>query len=80
MQMDRQMACALTEAGYMPLAEYIAMFGDDVAAEVVARKPAKRPVTLGEHRSRPWGVPAHFASPLRAAKFRVRYQRIRTRA
>lgn len=73
MQMDRQTAAALTEAGYMPLAEYIAMFGDEVTA--AARKPALKPVILGEHRSRAWSVPAHFASPLRSAKFRVRYQR-----
>lgn len=58
-QMDRVMACALTEAGYMPVSEYIQMFGDEIAAES-AKKPglagnrrtharAARPARYGKH-------------------------------
>jgi hypothetical protein len=36
-QIDRATARALAEAGYMPLREYLAMFGDEVTTEA-ARK------------------------------------------
>ena len=76
-QIDRITARALTEAGYMPLSEYIEMFGDEVSAEAAI---AKEPIPVGSHRTRPWSVPAHFASPIRGANYRVRYQQKRLRA
>jgi hypothetical protein len=33
LQIDRTTARALTESGYMPLSEYIQMFGAEIAAE-----------------------------------------------
>ena len=75
-QMDRAVARALTEAGYMPLSEYIEMFAD----EVIGRTTPKESLPIGSHRTRPWSVPAHFASPIRAAGYRVRYQKRRARA
>jgi hypothetical protein len=78
-QIDRATARALTEAGYMPLREYILTFGDEVAAETTTEL-AKETVTIGAHRSRPWSVPAHFARPARASKYRVSYQWNRPRA
>ena len=73
---DRTTARALTEAGYMPLSVYLEMFAD---AAVDPAMP-KEPPPIGMHRTRPWSVPAHFASPIRAANYRVRIQKRRARA
>ncbi|WP_152535702.1 hypothetical protein [Bradyrhizobium sp. Ai1a-2] len=40
---DRVTARALVEAGYMPLSEYIAMFGDEIAAEAYHSSPSTAP-------------------------------------
>ena len=78
-QIDRVTARAFTEAGYMPLSEYIRTFGDEVAAEATTEL-AKETVTIVAHRSRPWGVPAHFSSAARASNYYVSYQWDRPRA
>jgi hypothetical protein len=62
--LDRLTACALVEAGYMPLREYIAMFGDEV------RNAAARDAMQSVH-LRPWRVPLHFKQPLRPSQYRV---------
>jgi hypothetical protein len=58
--LDRDTARALAEAGYMPLSEYIRMFGDELAASKTLLQAA---VPIGDHRSRPWTLPPHLASP-----------------
>ncbi len=65
-QMDRATARALTEAGYMPLAEYLRRF----AGEVEAVQPLPR---LAVRRSRGWKVQAHFVGPARG--YAVSYRR-----
>jgi hypothetical protein len=55
--MDRTMARALTEAGCMPLNEYIRMFGGEQT------EATPEPRQSGASATRPWRVPAHFASP-----------------
>jgi hypothetical protein len=55
-ELDRATARALTEAGYMPLSEYITLFGDD---SNVARVP-KRGV-MGRRRAR---TPLNRGTPL----------------
>ncbi|MGH7881183.1 MAG: hypothetical protein ACREQD_17040 [Candidatus Binataceae bacterium] len=37
---DRSTARALAEAGYMPVAEYLRMFGDDIGVEPVTKLSA----------------------------------------
>jgi hypothetical protein len=51
------MARALTEAGCMPLNEYIRMFGGEQT------EATPEPRQSGASATRPWRVPAHFASP-----------------
>jgi hypothetical protein len=48
---DRVTARAWVEAGLMPLSEYIAMFGDEVAADAYCESPNTAPDIHGEHRS-----------------------------
>ena len=69
-QMDRATARALTEAGYMPLAEYIRAFGG-------APVEIPRPVLAAVAMSRPLRVSAHFEGPVRPARYGVSYQRKR---
>jgi hypothetical protein len=49
--LDRVMARALVEAGYMPLPEYIAMFGDE-AEEAYHQSPNTAPDLHCEHHQR----------------------------
>ncbi len=73
--MDRVMARALAEAGYMPLSEYIEQFGEEAAA-----RPAMPLSRVSARRSRPWNVPAHFAGPPRPFSYDVSYRKRRSRA
>ncbi len=72
---QRTMARALVEAGYMPLHEYIRLFADEATQPAIAEKP----FALGARRTRFWSVPAHFVSPIRQAVYRVRLQKKRAR-
>jgi len=56
-EIDRISARALTEAGYMPLGEYIRLFGDEVAAAADCK-----PEVL----YRPWRAPRRSEKPLRS--------------
>ena len=73
-QLDRAMARALVEAGYMPLSEYVGIFGHERAS--VAAAPEEH-VRLGDHRTRPWTVPPHFVRPTRLGK-RPAYKKVRS--
>lgn len=71
MPLERTAACALVEAGYMPLRDYIEMFGDEVrAAATRARTDLVR--------LRPWQAPAHFERPFQP-QYRVTIQRTKRR-
>lgn len=56
MTLDRITAQALVDAGYTPLRDYIEQFGETSQSDSQARRS---PVVLdlGNHRTRPWGVP-----------------------
>lgn len=41
--LDREMARALVDAGYMPLADYVALYGDDAAVAGPAPRPDQAP-------------------------------------
>jgi hypothetical protein len=75
--LDRETARALTDAGLMPLAEYIEMFGE---APTAAASAAPLEHTIGNHRTRQWSVPAHFASPLRRIRYRLTFWNRRSAA
>jgi hypothetical protein len=75
--LDRDTARALTDAGYMPLCEYIQRFGNQPGLEPGPDVAPER-VTVGTHRARQWSVPAHFASPTRPDKYRLRHKRERS--
>lgn len=67
-ELDRGTARALTEAGYMPLRDYIRMYGDVEAAEAAAT--ANRPDAIGALKpSR--SLIDQVASPLWAARYGV---------
>ena len=53
--LDRVTAWALVEAGYMPLPEYIAMFGEETAAEAYHYSRNTAPDLHCEHHHRPPG-------------------------
>jgi hypothetical protein len=50
--LDRITARALVEAGYMPLPEYIAMFGDEIAAQDYQQSPNTAADMDREHHAR----------------------------
>jgi hypothetical protein len=75
--LDRETARALAEAGFMPLGRYIEMFGEAPTTQVSA---APLEHTIGNHRTRQWSVPAHFASPLRAHRYRLNFWNRRSAA
>ena len=66
MQLDRISAKALVEAGYMPLDQYVEMFGMDVEAEARAR--------ADKAQLRPWTTPAHFERTIEPSQYRVTIQ------
>ena len=70
MSLDRTSACALVDAGYMPLRDYIEMFGDEVRAAATGARMA---------RLRPWQAPAHFERPFQPSQYRVTIQRTKRR-
>jgi hypothetical protein len=73
-QMDRAMARALTEAGYMPLGEYIRQFGGEAAT--LSARPLPR---FAGRRSHPSNVQGRFSTPLVAnAGYKIIYRRKRT--
>jgi hypothetical protein len=74
--LDRDTARALAEAGYLSPGEYLAMFPD----QPVMTEARLEGTAIGHHRTRQWSVPAHFASPIRAARYQPNAKRRRSAA
>ena len=77
-ELDRGTARALTEAGYMPLRDYIRMYGAVDAAEAAA-DTTNRPATVSARPHRSQSLIGQVANPLWAAKYGVTQPRRRAR-
>jgi hypothetical protein len=75
--LDRETARALADAGFLPLDQYVEMFGE---APATTDSAAPLEHTVGNHRTRQWSVPAHFASPLRRQRYRLSFWNRRSAA
>ena len=52
--LDRVTARALVEAGYMPLAEYLDIFGEEIATETYHVSPSSTPAHAEREHHHPW--------------------------
>ena len=72
-QLDREAMRALAEAGYMPISEYVTMYGDDRQVRPSRTKP--RVVGSQRRSRRPDRQPNHTVDPRVLKRFTARKRR-----